>query len=142
MRLAFGVAGHGWKAATLDATRPRAWTLAPFAPLAVLLMRVPAVYRRLYPIIQRRVGIAEAALDPALLSAWHSYRIDWRTDGATFAVDDRVVLETPDAPRGACGLIAWIDCQYAVVHPTGRIGFGVVPLRAAQTLMIESIHVG
>ncbi|MDZ4766314.1 MAG: hypothetical protein SGI73_17370 [Chloroflexota bacterium] len=141
LRLADGVPGHGWKAATLDATRPQAWTLAPFAPAAVALMRIPALYRRLYPFIQRRLSVAEAALDPAILTAWHTYRIDWRLDGATFAVDDRVVLETPFAPRGACGLIAWIDCQYAVVHPTGRIAFGVVPLRGAQTLLIESITI-
>jgi hypothetical protein len=141
MRLALDVPGHGWKAAVIDATTPRAWALAPFAPPAVLLMRVPALYRRLYPVIQRRLAIAEALLDPALLTTLHDYVIDWRRDGASFSVDGRVVLETPHAPRGACGFVAWIDCQYAIVTPQGRIGFGVVPLRGEQRMFIDSIRI-
>ena len=45
--------GHGWKAATIDALRPAAFLLAPLAPLAVPLMNLPSLYRRLWPFIQR-----------------------------------------------------------------------------------------
>ncbi len=139
LALAAGVPGHGWKAATIDAGQ--GLLLAPFAPLAVLAMQSPAVYRRLYPFIQRRLAIGESALDPALMTAPHTYMLEWRRDGAAFAVDGAAVLETPFSPRGACGFIAWIDNQYAIVTPQGRFGWGVMPINGAQTLTIESVEI-
>ena len=139
LALAAGVPGHGWKAATIDAGQ--GLLLAPFAPVAVLAMQSPAVYRRLYPFIQRRLAIGEAALDPALMTAPHTYMLEWRRDGAAFAVDGAAVLETPFSPRGACGFIAWIDNQYAIVTPQGRFGWGVMPINGAQTLTIESVEI-
>lgn len=141
LALAHGVAGQGWKAATLDAGRLPALLLAPFAPLAVLLMQLPAVYHRLYPFIQRRLAVGEALLSPALMAAPHTYTLDWRRDGAAFAVDGATVLETPFSPRGACGFIAWIDNQYAIVTPQGRFGWGVQPVTTPQTLMIENVEI-
>src|SRR5579859_1474141 len=57
MALAQNVNGYGWKAATLDAARPEFLALAPFAPIGVLLMRIPALYRKLYPIAQAALGV-------------------------------------------------------------------------------------
>jgi hypothetical protein len=141
MRLARGVPGHGWKAAVIDAARPSALMLAPAAPVLIPLLNLPAIYNRVYPIIQRRLAIAEAALDSALLESAHTYIIEWRRDGASFAVDGRSVLQTDRAPTGACGLIAWIDTQFAVVHPGGRLAFGTRPLTARQSLFIDSIQI-
>src|SRR5215831_18499978 len=42
MAFAQGVPGYGWKAATIDASRPAFFALAPTAPLGFLLMRIPA----------------------------------------------------------------------------------------------------
>ena len=141
MALAYGVPGHGWKAATLDAARPSAWLLAPFALPAALLMRSPRIYARLYPVIQRRLRIAEHNLADHLLSERHTYRLDWREDRATFAVDGAVVLATPYAPRGPAGFIAWIDNQYAVVTPQGRFGFGITPVVQQQSLTLERVKI-
>ncbi len=141
MRLAHGVPGHGWKAAVIDAARPSALMLAPAAPLLIPLLNLPAIYNRIYPMIQRRLAIAESALDPALLDSTRTYTIDWRHDGASFAVDGQSVLETDRAPLGACGLIAWVDTQFAVVHPGGRLAFGARPLTASQSLFIDSIQI-
>jgi hypothetical protein len=141
LALAHGVPGHGWKAATLDAGRIPALALLPFAPLAVLVMQLPAVYHRLYPSIQRRLALGEAVLDPALMAAPHTYSLNWRRDGAAFAVDGVKVLETPFSPRGACGFIAWIDNQYAIVTPQGRFGWGVTPVTMPQTLTIEDVRI-
>jgi hypothetical protein len=141
MRLALAVPGSGWKAASIDAGRPRALVLAPLAPAAALLLRHPGLYRRLYPTIQRRLGIAEALLDPALLAERHTYTLDWRADGLRFAVDGATVLQTDSAPRGRLGFIAWIDNQYAVVTPQGQFGFGVVPLVGAQWLRLDSVEI-
>lgn len=139
LRLAHGVSGHGWKAITLDTTRPRALALAPFAPPAALLMNIPPIYDVLYPPIQRALRIAEKALDARLLSERHTYTIDWRTDGASFIIDGEAVLETPYSPKGALGFVTWIDNQYAVVTPQGRFAHGVTPLVHSQNLIIEEI---
>lgn len=139
MRLAKGVPGRGWKAATIDAARWQAAALMPLALPAALLLRIPALYARLYPPIQRALKIDEAALDPALLAARHTYTLDWRRDGARFAVDGVTALETPYAPRGAAGFVAWLDNQYAVVTPQGKFGFGVVPVAREQALVLESV---
>ena len=141
MALAYGVPGRGWKAATIDAGHPGALALAPLALPAVALMRFPRLYARLYPAIQRRLHIGESLLDPRLLESRHTYALDWRRDGAAFAVDGDTVLETPFAPRGAAGFVAWIDNQYAVVTPQGRLGFGIVPVERDQSLIIERITI-
>ncbi len=141
MALAYGVPGRGWKAATIDAARPAALALAPLALPAALLMRVPRLYARLYPAIQRKLRIGEHLLDSRLLVERHTYTLDWRRDGAVFAVDGAAVLETPFAPRGPAGFVAWIDNQYAVVTPQGRLGFGIVPVARDQTLIIERIAI-
>lgn len=139
MRLAYGVAGHGWKAATIDAARWRAVALVPLALPAALLMRFPALYARLFPPIQRALRIDETPLDLSLLAQRHVYTIDWRRGGATFAVDGAVVQESPYAPRGAAGFVAWIDNQYAVVTPQGKFGFGITPIPRDQSLVLESV---
>jgi hypothetical protein len=141
MALAYGVPGHGWKAATLDATRPGAIALAPLALPAALLMRAPSLYARLYPHIQRRLNIAERRLESGLLAERHHYTIEWRSNGAVFAVDGKTVLQTPDAPRGAAGFVAWIDNQYAVVTPQGGLGFGIVPVEREQRLKLEQVTI-
>jgi hypothetical protein len=140
MQLARGVPGPGWKAATIDATRWQFFALLPTAPVGLLLMRIPALYRLLWPVGQRAIGVSEHLLDSALLAQTHSYTIDWQTDGVAFAVDGVTVHQTPSAPRGPLGFIAWIDNQYAIVTPQGRFGFGLLPVTNEQTLIIEHIH--
>ncbi|NWF70778.1 MAG: hypothetical protein HXY40_16970 [Chloroflexi bacterium] len=137
--LAQGVPGHGWKAATFDARRWQFWALLPAAPVGVLLMRVPALYNRLWPIGQRALGISERLLDDHLLGDWHSYSLEWRRDGATFWVDGRAVQRAPYAPRGPLGFVAWIDNQYAVVTPQGHLGFGLVDIADQQSLFLDDL---
>lgn len=141
MQLAQGVSGPGWKAATIDATRWQFLALAPTAPIGVLLMRVPALYRRLWPIGQRAIGVSEHLLDAALLLERHTYSLDWQADRVCFAVDGVMVHEARVAIRGALGFIAWIDNQYAVVTPQGHIGFGLVDVPLPQTLVLERVEI-
>ena len=139
MRLAYGVPGHGWKASTIDASRKRALLLTPFALPAVLLMQIPSLYGLLWKPIQRVLKIDEHLLNIELLSVQHTYTLEWRADGAVFQVDDRTVFETPFAPQGKMGFVAWLDNQYAVVTPQGQFGFGIVPVEHPQTLLLEQI---
>lgn len=141
MELAHGVPGRGWKAAQIDAARPRLLPLAPLAPVAALAFRSRRFYDRWFPPLQRAMAIGERALDPAILTERHTYTIEWRRDGARFAVDDRVVLETANAPRGPAGFIAWMDTRWAVVTPQGQLGFGLTPVAQEQSLTLESIEI-
>lgn len=140
MALARDVPGHGWKVATLDAGRPLALALLPLAPFGFLLMRVPALYRRLWPVAQRAIGVSEALL-PVDLSEPHTYSLDWLPDGVTFRVDRQIVHEATASPRGPLGLIAWMDNQYAIITPQGRIGFGVTPIPREQWLALDEIAI-
>jgi hypothetical protein len=137
--LAKDVPSSGWKAATFDATRWQFFALLPTAPLGMLLMRIPAVYDMLWGIGQRAIGVSETLLDRELLREAHVYRLEWQHNQITFWVDDRQVLETDLSPNGTLGFIAWVDNQYAVVTPQGKIGFGLVDAPHAQSLILEQI---
>lgn len=141
MQLADGVPGPGWKAATIDARRWPFFALLPAAPPGVLLMRFPALYRLLWPIGQRAVGVSEHLLDSALLNAEHHYTLEWYADRLRFAIDGVGLHQTPFSPRGPLGFIAWVDNQYAIVTPQGRFGAGVVPLPREQSLLLHSIKI-
>lgn len=140
MVLAKGVPGCGWKAATIDTATPLFLSLLPFAPLGFLLMRIPALYRRLWPIGQRAIKVSESLLD-VHLDAWHIYVLEWLPKSVYFSVDGDVVLRAPYSPRGPLGFITWIDNQYAVVTPQGRFKFGFVSVEETQHLLIDSIQI-
>jgi hypothetical protein len=138
MPLAMGVPGHGWKAATVDTGRPRALALLPLAPIAIPLMRAPALYRGLYPPIQRAVGAAEA-LVRAPMTAWREYVIEWGERTSRFLVDGRVVLDEAPSPRGPLCFVAWVDNQYLVLTPQGRVRWGLLEAPGRQWLEIAEL---
>jgi hypothetical protein len=127
--LAQGVPGNGWKVACIDATRPSALAWAPLAPPVVLANRWPALYRRIWPRVQRDLGVAEALI-PALDQTWHTYALEWREHSARFSIDDAVVFEIDRAPCGPLGFVAWVDNQWAVATPRGRFGWGLLDVGA------------
>ena len=139
MKLDRAVAGHGWKAATLDARRAAAVALAPLAPLLVLLMNVEAGYRRLWPPIQRALQVREAALE-ADMTAWHTYVLEWGLEAARFTVDEQPVLTAP-APRGPLGFVMWLDNQYLVATPWGRFRWGVLDAPDEQWMEVERLRI-
>jgi hypothetical protein len=128
MKLDVDTPGCGWKAASIDARWPSAIGPALAAPILVPLMRFPAIYRRVWPAIQRRLGIAEA-LVPGRMTDWHTYTIEWGSAAkpgiARFLVDGALILEG-SAPRGPLGLVIWCDNQYMVVQPWGRVAHGLL----------------
>jgi hypothetical protein len=140
MALAKGVPGHGWKAATLDLSRRLGLTMMPLAPLGFLLMRIPQLYRTLWPIGQRAIGVSERIL-PVDLVEPHTYELEWRKASVTFCLDGEQILVTPTAPRGPLGFIAWIDNQYAVVTPQGRFRWGLLPTTDQQWLALDQIEI-
>ncbi len=141
MPLARDVPGHGWKCATINATRPHFLALAPLAPPGFLLMRVPALYERLWPVGQHALGVQEYALTPSLLTETHTYSLTCTRNNVTFAVDGDTVLTSPFSVGPNLGFIAWIDNQYAVVTPQGNFSWGLVDVPQTQTLYLDRVHV-
>jgi hypothetical protein len=134
------VPGFGWKAATIDAVRPGAAALALTAPLSVPLMNIGQVYRAIWPAAQRVLGIAEAEV-PAPMTGWHTYTIGWEDNRSRFRVDDRIILECGAAPRGPLGLVIWLDNQYLVATPWGRLRTGLLATPDEQWLELERVEI-
>jgi hypothetical protein len=139
IKLDLQVPGHGWKAATIDALRPAALVLAPFALPAILLMKRPTLYRKLWPSIQRALTVGEAEVG-ADMSEWHTYSLDWSEAGARFYVDDRPLLDAP-APRGPLGFVMWLDNQFMVATAQGRFRWGLLDAPGRQWMEIEHLSI-
>jgi hypothetical protein len=136
MPIAAGVPGHGWQAQVIAA--PRLPTLAwlASAPLTVPLLNLPPLAVRLYRRIQRSVGIGAVPLNGD--ADTHHYRITLRNGRAELAVDGRVVLNAA-APTAPLSFVAWIDNQYAVFDPRGRLGWGLQRDALPQALTISDV---
>ncbi len=140
MKLDLDTPGCGWKAATIDALRPTALLLAPLALPAVLLMNVPSLYQRLWPLIQRAINVQEAALD-ADMTAWHTYEMAWGEERARFSVDGEPILEDAPPPRGPLGFVMWLDNQYMVATPQGRFRWGLLDVPDRQWMEVDSLAI-
>lgn len=134
-----GVPGHGFKAMAIDACRLPFYLLLPFLPVGVLLMRVPLLYRLLWPIAQRAMKESEAALGQLDLAGWHQYEFDWGIDRVTFTVDGKVVHVAPYAPDGPLCFVAWIDNAYAIATPQGQFAMGKVETTTMEWLELETL---
>ncbi len=132
--------GFGWKASALDASRPGAVLLALTAPLTVPLMNIRAVYRAFWPSAQRVLGIREAVVS-AEMTDWHTYTIEWGVDRVEFQVDHRLVLECDTPPRGPLGLVIWLDNQYLIAAPWGRLRHGLLATPGDQWLELEWVQI-
>ena len=130
--------GQGWFAATLDAGTGRALTMAPLALPVVLLNQFGPIRRRIWPVVQRRLGMSYAQLESDL-TAWHEYRLVWRPEGCEFFIDGAAVLRTGQSPRGPLGFVCWLDNQYMVATARGRLGAGVLRTTEEQWLEIEGL---
>jgi hypothetical protein len=136
MKLDVETPGQGWKAATIDALRPTALLLAPLAPLAVPLMNLRPLYRTLWPPIQRALNVREASV-AVDMTAWHTYRLEWGTGQTHFSVDGEPTLEDAPSPRGPLGFVMWLDNQYMVVTPWGRLGWGLLEVPERQWMEVD-----
>jgi hypothetical protein len=140
MKLDLHAPGYGWKAATIDALCPAALLLAPLAPLAVPLMNLRHLYHALWPPIQRALHVREAVI-AADMTEWHTYSLEWGRTQACFSVDGESVLADAPSPRGPLGFVMWLDNQYMVVTPWGRLGWGLLGVPGCQWMGVERLTI-
>ena len=134
--LALNKPGRGWFAATLDAGTASALMMIPIAPMVLLLNQFKGIRQRIWPKIQRRLGMSYAQIDVDI-TQWHTYRLEWRRDGCAFYVDDVCVLETEQSPRGPLGFVCWLDNQFMVAKANGRFASGTLITQQTQWLEVE-----
>jgi hypothetical protein len=139
--LALDGPGRGWFASTLDARSCSALALVPMAPAVLLLTRFKRLRTRIWPPVRQRLGITFRPL-AVEMSDWHTYQIDWLSEGCAFFVDGQLVLQTPVSPGGPLGFVCWIDNQYLRVTVDGRVGWGTLPVSEPQSLFIRNLEIG
>ncbi len=132
--------GRGWFAGTVAASGWPAIRLAPIALPLWLGQQLGSVRRRLWPALRRALGLSFASL-PGSMTDWHDYALAWSAAGCAFFVDGRPLLRTRHSPSGPLGLVCWLDNQFLVLTPRGRVRAGTVPVPAEQWLEIEAIAV-
>jgi hypothetical protein len=140
IKLDLDAPGWGWKAATIDALHARAWALAACAPLAVPLMNVRPLYRKLWPPIQRTLNIREAQVTVDA-TRWHTYCLEWGIEEARFSVDDEPMLTGAPSPRGPLGFVMWLDNQYLVARPWGRFAWGLLQVPQRHWLEVSQFDI-
>src|SRR5215470_11540751 len=125
MALVPGVPGWGWKAQVVHTMRPGALAAAFPLTLTTAFGLLTNETRPAARWLQRLAGACEALLEVEM-TGWHDYTLEWRPGEASFWVDDKLVLRTPQPPTRSLGFVAWLDNQYAVATPRGALRFGTV----------------
>lgn len=137
--LAVSGPGRGWFVGTIDAGTRTAVSLIPFAPIFLLLNRVPSLHH-LWPMVRRKLGISFHRL-PVSMTAWHSYRLDWLPQSCSFYVDGEPVYQTSLSPRGPLGFVCWLDNQYLALNLNGRFRWGTLPIPETQWMDVTDLEI-
>ncbi len=106
---------------------------SPNLPAWLLAAGVPALPGLIWPRLARHLRslarrlIAEDSTALALdVTQWQHYTLNWGREQVTFRVENQV-FETAITPKGALGLVIWIDNQFAAFPPNGRLSYGTLP---------------
>jgi hypothetical protein len=108
-------------------------------------MNIRPLYRALWPTIQRALKVREAAVDIDM-THWHTYLLEWDLARARFALveeDDTppsLILDAP-SPKGPLGFVMWLDNQYLVATPWGRLRWGLLDAPGRQWMEVTRISI-
>lgn len=139
--LALDEPGRGWFVSTIDATATRVKAMLPFFPAALLVNNIKFVEKRLWPAIRRQLKISFAKIESPM-DEWHRYELIWSSTNCSFNIDGEPILKTPFSPAGPMAFVAWIDNQYLIATPRGRIKWGTHTISKGQSLFLRDIEVG
>lgn len=120
---------YGWKAQVVHSLKLS--NILYFFPtaFAVLFARLTKNTRFASKWIKRFSGIEETSLEIAM-DQWHEYKLEWKKNQAKFYVDDKMIMMTNNPPTRPLGFVLWVDNQYAVVTPTGKMQFATATSKA------------
>ena len=139
MALVPGIPGWGWKAQVVHTIH--LGSLVASVPLAATIAfgLLTGKTRPAARWMQKVSGACEALL-PVEMTEWHTYTLEWQRRGASFWVDNKLVLRSPQSPTRPLGFVAWLDNQYAVATPRGILRFGTIS-SGPQWLELESVKI-
>lgn len=137
MALIPGMPGRGWKAQVVHAHCWRALLTGGPTLTSIAWARVSGREATAARWVRRLTGASEALLTLDT-TGWHDYALEWRRDIARFWIDGVETLAVPDPPGGPLGFVAWIDNQYAIATPRGRLSFGALA-SAAEWLELDRL---
>ena len=139
MALVPDIPGWGWKAQVVHAMRPGALLSAVPMALSTSLALVTGKTRPAARWLQRLSGAHEVLLNVDM-TTWHTYTLEWHAQEALFSVDGTQVLRAPNPPARALGFVTWLDNQFAIATPRGKLRFGAVRTEA-QWLEIMNLRI-
>jgi hypothetical protein len=141
LRLDPDVPGWGWTAMSIDTLRREALGWAALSPLLVPLMNLRPIYPALWRPIQRtlRIGVAKVPVD---MTRWYTYRLEWGLEQVRFYVSGQAgtILEVP-SPHGPMGLVLWLDNQYMVATPWGKLRWGRLNIPGRQWMEVDELTI-
>ncbi|NCC35092.1 MAG: glycosyl hydrolase family protein [Chloroflexia bacterium] len=88
--------------------------------------------------MQRAIGASERLVGVPM-TTWHTYTVEWGERTGRFLVDGQVILDEVPSPRGPMCFVAWVDNQYLVATPQGRLRWGLLDVPEAQWVEIDDI---
>ncbi|MDQ7030691.1 MAG: hypothetical protein Q9O62_13380 [Ardenticatenia bacterium] len=133
LALSGGWSGHGFFA---QAVRGPAFP-SPLITAGWWLARCPLVGRLIWRMGASAVPAGELPLEVEPTD-WHTYRLEWTSEGVWFFVDNEEVGRTPVVPRPPLAFVAWMDNQYQTVSSGEG---GLVPIPEAQWLDLARVRV-
>ena len=116
---------QGFLAAFFSSPHLPALLMAPGLLALPLLTLRPAA--RLLRRLASSLIIEDSVLVPTDPTQWQAYRVELTAQSSRFFVNGKLISEFPQAPRGALGLVVWIDNQFAAFTPDGRLKSGTLP---------------
>lgn len=136
---------QGFLAATFRSPLTPSILLAP-AIMALPLLIWPAAARLIRRAARWFVRGSASKIELDTLN-WQQYQITWLVDQVIFTIHDvssqRLLFtsQTALAPRGRCGLVLWIDNQYAAFTPKGHLAYGSLANQQPAWLELDHISV-
>ena len=131
--------GRGWFASTIDAPLSRSGLILPAAPALLILNQFTALRSYFWPWLRSYFGISFQLIGKNL-EDWHKYDLSWQSNHCKFLVDDELVHQTSHSPNGPLGFVCWIDNQYMVATPKGKVRWGTLKLGHSQWLEVEELE--
>ena len=101
------------------------------------------LYRRLWPRIQRALRVREAPV-PVEMTDWCTYTIEWGIETVQFSVTGADQGRTVPvlhalSPGGPLGFVMWLDNQYLVITPWGRLAWGLLDVKGRQWMEVDDL---
>lgn len=130
---------QGWLAAVFQSRQVPAILLTPILVFFPLLLLPPVM--KLARRIARKIVKQETTLLQQIPTEWHHYGLTWQREGVHFEVDRQCVLHSQLAPRSKLGLVIWLDNQYMIASPEGRLRHGMLPNPQPAWIEVRNLEI-